>query len=71
MNSYLFSIKEVAAILNVPPYRITYLLNIGKVAEPKMRLGNRRAFTVEDIDRLSKELCVALPDNFNQEDQDE
>ena len=71
MSSYLFSMKEAASILRVPPYRITYLLNIGKVAEPKMRLGNRRAFTSEDIARLSKELRVPLPNNFNQEEHNE
>lgn len=48
----LYSIKEVAKILKKQPYQITYLLETGKVAEPKIRLGNRRAFDIEEIESL-------------------
>ena len=64
MNENLFSIREVAHILNVQPYQIAYLLTTGKVPEPKVRLGGRRAFAVEDIQRLSTRFDVALPDDL-------
>lgn len=61
MNDSLFSIREVACILHVQPYQIAYLLTTGKVPEPKFRLGNRRAFSAEDIQRLSTQFNVAMP----------
>ena len=48
----LYSIAEVARILKKQPYHIAYVLNTGKLPEPKMRIGNRRAFDGEDIQRL-------------------
>ena len=62
MNDKLFSIREVARILRVQPYQIAYVLTIGKVPEPQLRLGNRRAFAKEDIQRLAAEFGVELPD---------
>jgi DNA-binding transcriptional MerR regulator len=70
MNQNLYSIREVAHILRVQQYQIAYLLTTGKVPEPQTRLGNRRAFSVDDIERLAKCLNVALPKTFTQEDQD-
>lgn len=61
MNETLFSMKEVARILRVQPYQIAYLLNTNRVPEPKVRLGGRRAFAAEDIERLAARLHVELP----------
>jgi len=64
MNEILYSMKEVARILRVQNYQIAYLLNTNRVPEPKVRLGNRRAFSVEDIQRLAARLHVEVPGDF-------
>ena len=64
MNETLFSIKEAARILRVQPYQIAYLLDNNRVPEPKVRLGNRRAFSVEDIQRLADRLNVKPAKDF-------
>lgn len=43
-----YSLGDVARILKVPPHRIVYLLQSGRVQE-SMRLGGRRAFTLDDV----------------------
>ena len=48
----LYSIAEVASILNKQPYQVVYALGTGKVPEPRMRIGNRRAFDGDDLQRL-------------------
>jgi hypothetical protein len=48
----LYSIKEVAKILKKRPYQITYVLDTGRVPEPEVRLGNRRAWDMDEIKML-------------------
>jgi hypothetical protein len=43
--------------LNVPPYRIAYLLTTRKLPEPK-RVGNRRVFTTTDARQVEKALGI-------------
>jgi DNA-binding transcriptional MerR regulator len=50
------TLAEVARQLNVAPHRIVYLLTSSKVEEPKTRLGNRRAFSPEDVSAIQKAL---------------
>jgi hypothetical protein len=61
MSETLYSMKDAARILRVQPYQIAYLLNTSRVPEPKVRLGGRRAFAEEDIQRLAARLRVELP----------
>ena len=44
---------DVAKNLHVPPHRIVYLLSSGQVPEPAVRLGGRRIFLPEDVERLA------------------
>lgn len=64
MNERLYSIREAAQILRVQAYQIAYLLTTGKVPEPRTRLGNRRAFAADDIQRLAARFQVKLPKDF-------
>lgn len=48
----LYSIREVAKLLKKQPYQITYLLETSQVPEPKIRLGNRRAFDLDEVQSL-------------------
>jgi DNA-binding transcriptional MerR regulator len=56
MTQQLFLISDVSRQLNVPPHRIAYLFSTRKLPEPKLRLGNRRVFTVADVKRVAKAL---------------
>ena len=56
MTQDLYLISEVAQRLDVPPHRIAYLLMTRKLAEPKLRMGNRRVFTNDDAKRVADAL---------------
>ena len=47
---------DVARLLRTKPHKIVYLLTSGQVPEPEVRLGNRRLFSAEDIERLAAKL---------------
>jgi len=52
MDTILLTLKDVASILNVKPYRINYVLATKLVPEPASRFGNKRIFTEQDLQRL-------------------
>jgi DNA-binding transcriptional MerR regulator len=56
MAQQLFLISDVARRLNVPTHRIAYLFMTRKLPEPQLRLGNRRMFTLADVQRVAKAL---------------
>jgi DNA-binding transcriptional MerR regulator len=56
-NEQFVTLAEVARHFKVPPHRITYLFTSGKLEEPASRLGNRRAFSVNDIARIGMALA--------------
>lgn len=51
----LLTIGDVAKRLDVPQYRIVYLLQRGRVPEPP-RLSGRRIFTEQDMDHIANQL---------------
>jgi DNA-binding transcriptional MerR regulator len=55
-----FLLRDVAKRLGVKPYQIAYALSVGLVAEPKLRISNKRVFAPEDIDRLAAHFNVDL-----------
>jgi hypothetical protein len=50
---------DVARRLGCQPYQIVYLLTTGQVPEPA-RLGNRRLFGKQDVERIAERLGVDL-----------
>jgi DNA-binding transcriptional MerR regulator len=56
-NDQFVTLAEVARRFKVPPHRITYLYTSGKLEEPATRLGNRRAFSAQDIARIEMALA--------------
>jgi DNA-binding transcriptional MerR regulator len=48
----LFLLSDVARLLDCKPHQIVYLLTSRQVAEPALRIGGRRVFTQEDMERL-------------------
>ena len=61
MNQKFYSLKDAAAILHRQPYQIVYALTTGKVDEPQ-RIGGKRIFTSDDLQRLADRLGV---ENFD------
>ncbi len=55
-----YSLKDVAAMLRLPAYKIEYRLAHGRVPEPAQRIGNRRVFMPEDVQRLAEHFGVKL-----------
>ena len=64
MTQQLFLISDVSRRLNVPQHRIAYLFMTRKLPEPSLRLGNRRVFTLTDVQLLSytvARFCAVCP----------
>ena len=62
MNQFFYSLKDIAAITHRQPYQIVYLLTTGKVAEPQ-RIGGKRVFTIDDLNRIAERLGVENVDD--------
>lgn len=64
MTQELFSLGDVARLLRTQPHRIQYLLTTGQVPEPRIRIGSRRIWTLEEIlpisDKIGFEKISAL-----------
>ena len=58
-NTDYFLLGDVARILRCQPYQIVYLLSTRQVPEPA-RIGNKRVFTIVDMQRLAEKLQVQM-----------
>jgi DNA-binding transcriptional MerR regulator len=47
-----FLLGDLARLLDCKPHQITYLLTSRQVPEPALRIGGRRMFTAEDVERV-------------------
>lgn len=56
MTQQLFLISDVSRMLGVPAHRIAYQYMTRKLAEPALKLGNRRVFTLADVQKVAKAL---------------
>ena len=71
MKPYM-SLREVAALIAVPSYRITYCINQNKVQDTQVRIANHRAFSQQDVRRLAAYFGVSIveePTNETNEDE--
>ena len=59
-NTDYFLLGDVARILRCQPYQIVYLLTTRQVPEPRLRIGNKRIFTIADMQRLADKLQVQM-----------
>ena len=55
-----FLLNDVARMLKLKPYKITYALSVGLVPEPALRISNKRIFQEKDIERLARHFGVDL-----------
>jgi len=58
MTQQHYILHEVAKAGGRKPYQIAYMLSNGDLDEPKLRIGNRRIFTHEEVVRI-KEIVQA------------
>lgn len=58
MNQQHYILHEVARAVGRKPYQIAYMIQNGELDEPKLRVGNRRIFTHEEVVRI-KEIITA------------
>ena len=58
MNQQHYILHEVARAVGRKPYQIAYMISNGELDEPKLRIGNRRIFTHEEVARI-KEIISA------------
>jgi DNA-binding transcriptional MerR regulator len=49
----LYSLGEVARLVNVAPYRISYAISVGLLPDTALRFNNRRCFTPEDVELIA------------------
>ena len=56
MNNELFLLGDISRKLKVPQHRIVYLFASQAVQEPKLTLGKRRVFTVEECKLIAEKL---------------
>lgn len=63
MKTRHYTLRDVARLLKVKPYQVTYALSVGHVPEPGTRINNKRVFQQDDIDRLAAHFEVELGSN--------
>jgi hypothetical protein len=56
MTQELFLLGDISRKLKVPQHRIVYLFASQAVTEPKLTLGNRRVFSVEECKVIAEKL---------------
>jgi DNA-binding transcriptional MerR regulator len=54
MNREHYLLRDVARLLKVKSYRVSYAISVGLVPEPELRISNKRIFQEKDIERLAK-----------------
>ena len=52
MNQELYSTVQVARLVDVTEYRLTYAHRTGQLAEPKYLVANKRIYTTDDVRRV-------------------
>lgn len=49
----IYSLGEVARMLGIPPYKLTYAITTGLVPDASARFAGRRAFSEADVQKLA------------------
>ena len=51
MQQY-YTLGDVVRILGLKPHVVTYAITSGPLPEPSVRVGNKRIFTTDDVERM-------------------
>jgi hypothetical protein len=58
MTDRYYLLSEVAHLLHKRPYQVSYVLSAGIVPDVDLRLGGRRLFKFEDVQRLARHFGI-------------
>lgn len=58
MQQY-YTLGDVVRILGLKPHVVTYAITSGHLPEPSVRVGNKRIFTTDDVERMALHFRVA------------
>ena len=61
MQDNYFTLGQVARLLGRKPHLVTYAITSGHVPEPAMRIGNKRVFGEDDLQRLARYFGIPMP----------
>lgn len=53
-----YLLSEVARAVGIKPHRLAYMLTNNAVEEPRLRIGGKRVFTHEEVERI-REIVAA------------
>ncbi len=56
----LLSVGQVARLLGIPPHRLSYAHASLALAEPELRIMNKRMYTTDDVNRVAEHFGVVL-----------
>jgi hypothetical protein len=48
-----YTLGDVVRILGLKPHVVTYAITSGHLPEPSVRVGNKRIFTTDDVERMA------------------
>lgn len=71
MQTELFTLKDVATLLDVAPHRIVYLITSRQAAEPVLRVGNVRVWTRPEIESIAEKLNINIGEKAGKEKENE
>lgn len=60
MNQQLLGTGDVSRLLGIQRHKLEYAISNGSVPEPKQRVANKRAFTIEEILTIAKYFGVKM-----------
>ena len=60
---HIYSIGEVARLLGLKQYQISYAHSTGQVEEPGLRVCGKRAYTDFDIQRIAEHFGIDLDES--------
>jgi DNA-binding transcriptional MerR regulator len=55
-----YLLGEVARLLKIKPYRISYAISMGLIPDAKLRISNKRVFTFEEIEKMAVHFGIEL-----------
>ena len=50
----MYLLSDVARLMRKRPHQITYAITSGLLPEPELRMGGRRVFQKQDIERIAR-----------------
>ncbi|MGO9115347.1 MAG: hypothetical protein ACLP9L_39545 [Thermoguttaceae bacterium] len=60
MNKKHYLLRDVARLLRLKPYQVSYAISVGLIPEPELRISNKRIFQEKDIERIAKHFGIEL-----------